>query len=144
MTPDILILRKSDRSIETKGELTLKSNTWTCFTLELPWKNNENGISCIPDGLYEFEKVPASEHIPYEHVLIKDVPGRDGIKIHIANFAAGKLVQLKGCTTVAEKLVDINHDGIEDAFNSKVTFDKFMSLIPDSGIIEYRTKIVPV
>lgn len=144
MNSDILILRKADRSVETKGELTMKSNTWTCFTLELAWRDNKKGVSSIPDGFYPFKKVPATAHIPYEHILIEDVPGRDGICIHIANFAAGKTIQLEGCTALAEKFVDINKDGIEDAFNSKNTFNKFMTLVPDSGIIEYRTQIVTV
>ena len=119
-------------------------NGFTCFTLELPWKDNKKGVSSIPDGFYPFKKVSATGHIPYEHVLIEGVSGRDGICIHIANFAAGKTIQLEGCTALAEKLVDINKDGIEDAFNSKNTFDKFMSIVPDSGIIEYRTQIVAV
>ena len=24
-----------------------------CYTIELPWKNNQKSISCIPPGLYK-------------------------------------------------------------------------------------------
>jgi hypothetical protein len=62
------------------------------YCIELPWKNNERQVSCIPDGIYKLSK-EYSQHFGY-HLQVLDVPGRDGIKIHPANNAK---LELKGC-----------------------------------------------
>ena len=57
-----------------------------CATIELPWRNNEPSISCIPEGDYRLIK-RYSPHFK-AHLQVWDVPGRDEILIHPANDAA--------------------------------------------------------
>lgn len=118
-----------DNGIETLGDLSY--GDFKCESLELPWYNNQRRISCIPAGLYKWKKVGATTAIPYEHILILDVKGRDGICIHRANY----YTQIKGCIAVGDKEVDINKDGQMDVTNSKNTFTKLMALLPEEGEI---------
>jgi hypothetical protein len=75
----------------TNGELIYNGNR-ICFTIELPWLNNEPSVSCIPEGRYELEKY-FSQHLD-NHLHLKAVAGRSMIMIHAANDA---LKELKGC-----------------------------------------------
>jgi hypothetical protein len=130
----IEITRETDQTIETKGKLIVLNdagaNVFSCFTLELPDKNNASQISCIPAGSYICKKVPAS-HIPYEHISVTNVPNRAGIAIHIGNYAAGKKVDFEGCIGVGNGFADVNHDGILDIFGSHDAFTKLMKVLPD-------------
>ena len=84
----------SDKS--TIGNLSV-GNEIECFTLELPWKNNQKDVSCIPTGRY---KVVMEYSQRFDRVLpeLKKVPNRDEIKIHIANFPE----ELRGCIAVGQ------------------------------------------
>ena len=134
---DLILNRAIDQTVETKGVLSLPNNSYF-KTLELPWLNNKNGVSCIPPGNYPWRKVAATVNIPYPHIEIMNVPGRTGICMHWANFAAGKKVQLKGCITVGDDYADIDKDGVDDITSSKPTLDKLMLMLPDSGTITIK------
>ena len=100
-------------------------------TLELPWLNNQHGISCIAKGEYDVIKVPGSGNIPYPHFAVKNVAGRSGICIHIGNYAAGKRVDSKGCILVGNGFADINKDGNIDVTGSTPTLHKLLEILPD-------------
>ena len=63
-----------------------------CNTIELPWKNNLRGISCIPEGSYSISKRRSRKY--GLHLWIRNVPGRELILIHPANNA---IRELRGC-----------------------------------------------
>ena len=98
-------------------------------TLELPWKNNQRRISCIPPGTYKGVKRTSPKYGLHVHIL--DVPGRDLILMHNANY----VTQLEGCVAVGEAIRDINADGTLDVTNSVKTLKKLVSLLPDSFTI---------
>lgn len=98
-------------------------------TLELPWKNNQRRISCIPAGTYKGVKRTSPKYGLHVHIL--DVPGRDLILMHNANY----VTQLEGCVAVGESVKDINADGTLDVTNSVKTLKKLVSLLPDSFTI---------
>ncbi len=75
----------------SNGEFYLESKR-ICFTIELPWFNNQTRISCIPEGKYELKKRYSNKF--GEHLQLQNVRGRDLILIHPANDA---LKELKGC-----------------------------------------------
>src|ERR1700722_7232342 len=62
------------------------------YSIELPWKNNQTGVSCIPEGRYELVKRYNDKFC--RHMQVLNVPQRDYILIHPANDA---LKELKGC-----------------------------------------------
>ena len=86
-----LQLTRSYYPTGTNGMLFNKSN-FICFTIELPWLNNEPKRSCIPEGRYQLFIRYSLRH--HTHFLIEDVPGRSLVLIHPANDA---LKELKGC-----------------------------------------------
>jgi hypothetical protein len=69
-------------------------------TIELPWLNNQRRISCIPAGRYELKKRFTEKH--KDHIIVTNVPGRDGILIHPANDA---LHELLGCIAPVTDLI---------------------------------------
>jgi len=62
------------------------------YSIELPWKDNHTGVSCIPEGKYELLK-RCSPKLS-RHLLVMNVPGRKLILIHPANDASH---ELRGC-----------------------------------------------
>ena len=81
----------------TPGELVLDSQKWK--TIELPWRENRRGVSCIPLGRYLVQLVRSpSKGLVYG---VQDVPGRSHVLIHSANFAGdtslGWVTHLQGC-----------------------------------------------
>ncbi len=75
----------------TNGKLIHKRQI-VCHAIELPWLQNRNNVSCIPEGRYRITKRHSSKR--GWHLLIHEVPNRSGILIHAANDA---LKELKGC-----------------------------------------------
>ena len=70
----------------------LQVGPWWCHTLELPWRDNQPNVSCIPAGEYPIEQVTASRSICGRRVLylVQNVPGRSGILLHAGTWAGNK------------------------------------------------------
>lgn len=128
---------RSPNEKETPGTLNVLNSDGATFfkvdSLELPYLDNKNGISCIPPGVYDWEKVSATAHIPYPHISIKNVPNRSGICIHIGNFAAGNKIDIEGCVLVGRSFKDLNGDGILDISESSNAFKALMEALPNLG-----------
>ena len=75
----------------TNGEILLNGKR-VCSSIELPWKNNQPRISCIPEGRYELTK-RYSQRFDH-HLLVNGVTNRSYILIHAYNDA---LKESKGC-----------------------------------------------
>jgi hypothetical protein len=82
----------------TNGILECKGK-FICNTIELPWKNNETKVSCIPEGKY-FIKKRYSKKFQW-HLEIINVKNRSFILFHPANNA---LRELNGCIAPVTKL----------------------------------------
>ena len=94
---NLLILRDTFTEVSTIGNLYLNGE-WLCDTLELPYKDNQRSISCIPAGQYKVRMRYPRESATrdYLHLLIQDVPNRDFILVHIGN----KSSDTRGCVLV--------------------------------------------
>ena len=125
----IIIIRLTDSGKQTIGIGHIvdgENLLYTFRTLELPWKDNANNISCIPVGEYDaFKRVSPGRGT--EVVELKDVPNRRHIQIHTGNYNTDIL----GCILVGSGLKDINQDGESDVIFSKNTFTYMMGLLPD-------------
>lgn len=82
----------------TNGKLECKGKS-ICNTIELPWKENETRVSCIPEGKY-FIKKRYSQKFQW-HLEVLDVKNRSLILFHPANNA---LQELNGCIAPVTKL----------------------------------------
>lgn len=86
-----LVLWRTYYPTGTNGNL-FYNGVALCHTIELPWKDNQHKISCIPEGKYELVK---RYSIKFKwHLQLKNVEDRDLILIHPANDA---FRELKGC-----------------------------------------------
>ena len=107
-----------------------------CKTLELPWLNNTSGTSCIPEGKYKLAFV-RSPRFQRNMWRVMQVPGRDGILIHSANFDR----QLKGCIAPGLTAADIDGDGVIDVTSSKVTLKRLEDVLakePATLLIKWK------
>ncbi|MBA4283854.1 MAG: hypothetical protein C0432_06150 [Candidatus Puniceispirillum sp.] len=82
----------------TNGKLECEGK-FICNTIELPWKNNETKVSCIPEGKY-FIKKRYSNKFKW-HLEVTNVANRSLILFHPANNA---MQELKGCIAPVTKL----------------------------------------
>lgn len=108
-------------------------------TLELPWRDNQRNISCIPEGTYQAEIRFSKKYS--RHIHIKDVEGRSLILIHWGNYAGSINPRtghpdIRGCVLVGSAHKDINGDGITDIINSKNTFKAIMAVVPEEMDVE--------
>ena len=81
----------------TNGKLECEGKL-ICLTIELPYKNNETKVSCIPEGKY-FIKKRYSKKFQW-HLEVLDVQNRSFILFHSANNA---LQELNGCIAPVTK-----------------------------------------
>lgn len=133
----IEVLRTIDNGKQTNGVLYVVQDNkilFECFTLELPWKDNQRRISCIPEGEYKAIKHRSPKF--GDSVWIQNVPNRNEILIHPANYVR----QLLGCIAVGDSLRDIDGDGLEDVTNSRNTMNKILALLPKNFdvVVKYR------
>ncbi len=94
-------------------------------TLELPWKGNAVGESCIPAGRYRL--VPRSTQARGDHLLIEGVPGREWILIHRGNYPS----DVRGCILVGREHIDINGDRIPDVSGSRSALGQLVQVITE-------------
>ena len=70
-----------------------------CATIELPWKQNQRRISCIPEGRYLLKR-RYSRRFKW-HIEVVGAKGRDLILMHPANNA---MLELQGCIAPVTKI----------------------------------------
>lgn len=77
------------------------------FTGELPDRDNQSNISCIPAGKYTVKWTRSTRMKKYTYEVL-GVKGRGGIRIHSSNLMGDKSLgykaQLLGCISLGEKL----------------------------------------
>ena len=96
---NLLILRDTFSDESIIGELFLNGERF-CNTLELPFRDNQRSVSCIPTGEYKVRlRLPReSATRDYIHLLVQDVPSRDYILFHRGNSAK----DTHGCILVGQ------------------------------------------
>jgi len=101
------------------------------YTVERPWANNAKGVSCIPCGTYVLKlgmfysgDGPGGKR-DYPAYEILGVPGRDQIKIHVANY----MTQVEGCVAPGMTLGYNSEVQLWAVRNSQQAFDQFMNLM---------------
>lgn len=104
----IALRRLSTGDDGTVGEIVADGRR-VCFTLELPWRDNASGVSCIPPGNYDVRYLARSTSGKYHDVYhVSGVPGRGGILIHGGNFAGDRTLGMRsdvlGCVLPGRRL----------------------------------------
>jgi hypothetical protein len=127
-----MMLTMTSTRKETGDEGTfslLESEALEMHIGELPWRNNERRISCIPSGIYL-----CKPHISPKFgkcFWLQDVPGRSEILIHVANWMGSKESGFKsdllGCLAIGMKMVkDVGPNDQDMIQQSKIAMDKLI------------------
>lgn len=105
-------------------------------TMELPWKDNANNVSCIPEGTYKVVREKTSPKHDYPHLRILNVPKRNGILVHKITYVSGLL----GCVGVGSAFQDLNKDGVPDIVGSTAALELLYASLPDEFELEIKEK----
>ena len=129
---NLLIIRDIFTDKSTIGNLYLNGE-WMCDTLELPYRDNQRSISCIPAGQYKVRLRTARESATrdYLHLLVEDVKDRSYILFHIGNSAK----DTRGCVLVG---IGREQDLVK---NSTLAMDLLMKEILNLGGININLLI---
>ena len=121
MKISVLRLEQSEDQ-PTRGVLLIHDILF-CVTLELPWRDNQRNISCIPDGVYDAVKYVS----PTYGLTIKiiNVPGRSDILLHYGNYKRNT----QGCILIARSYGDSTEQDEGMICNSKVVYRQFQEII---------------
>ena len=114
----VLVLKRTYFPEGTQGVIEW-NGTLVCYTIELPWLENQQRISCIPEGDYVLRKRFSPKFQWHLHLM--NVPGRDLILIHPANDAKK---ELKGCIAPVTKST-----GIGKGSSSRKAMEKLKALV---------------
>ncbi|WP_348800421.1 DUF5675 family protein [Flavobacterium adhaerens] len=114
----VLVLNRTYFPEGTQGTLE-RNGTLVCYTIELPWLENQKRISCVPEGEYVLQKRFSPKFQWHLHLI--NVPGRDLILIHPANDAKTELL---GCIAPVTNLI-----GIGKGSSSRKALKKLKALV---------------
>ena len=114
----VLVLNRTYFPEGTQGILEW-NGTLVCYTIELPWLDNQKRISCVPEGEYVLQKRFSPKFKWHLHLM--NVSGRDLILIHPANDAKKELL---GCIAPVT-----SHTGIGKGSYSRKALKKLKALV---------------
>jgi hypothetical protein len=93
----ITIYREYPAAGCTSGYLAVNDSI-ICYSLERPWKDNQQNISSIPTGVYS--AILRYDHNDHWRIELLNVPNRTNIQIHIGNT----IDDISGCILVGDRL----------------------------------------
>ncbi len=84
----------------------LSVGAFQSYSGECPWRDNAQGLSCVPPGVYQVTWAPSPRLKRNTYRLI-NVPARSGVLVHSANYMGDRTMGLKcqllGCIALGEK-----------------------------------------
>lgn len=104
----------------TFGKLYIGSEFF-CYTLEPPWHNNEEDISCIPVGEYQVHPY-RSPHFKNTYEVL-NVPDRSNILFHKGNTIS----DTQGCVILGSKRGTLNNNPA--VLDSRKAFNRFKEIV---------------
>jgi hypothetical protein len=126
------IISRTYGKLETLGVFMVvdeQSTVYHCVCIELPDLGNQHNVSCIKEGVYICKK---EKHAKFGWCFrIYNVPDREGVLIHIGNYAAGKKVDTEGCILPGLYFTDLNSDGNIDVAESTKAMTKLLAILPN-------------
>jgi hypothetical protein len=118
----------------TPGILSIDGSDFACYTLELPWRDNDANFSRIPIGTYPAAYIH-SPHFGRMLYQLENVSDRQNCEIHMGNFAGdtakGYKSDVEGCTILGAHTGMLTPEGYAKpqlaVLDSVPTLDRFMA-----------------
>jgi hypothetical protein len=126
----VLLRRFQSDSKQTLGTFTIFDTQDIFHCLELAWKDNKRGISCIPEGEYQVDWTYSPKY-KRKMYLVTNVTGRSGIRIHKGNY----FTDIQGCILLGKDHTDINNDGYRDVVSSGQSIKEFEDIMGGESFI---------
>lgn len=117
---NLSLRRFKQTDFATYGRLYAEDGAEICVTLELPWLDNADDVSCIPAGTYQAGRYLSPKR-GYTVWQLLAVHGRFSIEIHKGNLPH----DTEGCILVGSAFGDVN--GQPGITGSKQAFAKLMT-----------------
>ena len=122
---ELVLVRQKTGDMGTHGVLVTPTQYF--FSLELPWKDNRQDVSCIPNGRYLCQLV-YSNKFKRKTYLLRGVPNRSWVRIHRGNYAGdeskGYRSDVEGCILIGTKRAIFGKQEVVGA--SAVALRKFL------------------
>lgn len=136
--PDAFLWRFSSGIAGTFGRLV---GPWgDRLSVELPWRDNAPFVSCIPARVY-IVRWTYSPHFGRMMYEVTDVPGRSGIRWHVANWARN----LKGCIGPGRSLAKFGDPKTWGVTNSGSTLDEIEKVMATRPFrLHVRAMVLPL
>jgi hypothetical protein len=123
----VKLVRTSTGDQGTLGVACVNGDTFV--SLELPWRENNRSVSCIPPGIYLCTLITSKKY--GEVYYVNDVPNRSGILIHAGNFAGdlhkGLRSDSKGCILLGNTQGSLG--GQQCILESRKALKRFMQVM---------------
>lgn len=126
----LTITRQPSTDQGTPGYFAFDGTVLRC--MELPWRDNQPRVSCIPPGTYRAELYASPKHGTV--YMLQGVPGRSDVEIHAANFAGdasmGFACELLGCIAPAMSIGRASQPGKPEqtaGLQSRAALAQFMA-----------------
>ncbi len=129
------IFQNDIKTISVAGVFQEPYYLYEFVTIELPWRDNTRGISCIPEGTYRGEAVQKNQKYA---IQIKDVPDRDSVYITNAIF----LRQLEGCIAPGTSIKELDRSGTINTISSRMALACLEMEYPLGSEMEIQIKDV--
>lgn len=119
------LVRYYQNDKRTLGCLSDASRDLVLYTLELADRRNQQGVSCIPAG--EYQVVQWESPSKGKCLLVKDVPGRENILIHVGNTEK----DTEGCILVGMCAGSFNNNiSVQQIVYSKAALQLLLNSYP--------------
>jgi hypothetical protein len=131
----MILRRLSQDSYCTRGELLDDDGQHIAVTLELPWVNGADDVSCIPEGVYRCYRRWSDKHKVFLFGI--EAPGRDDLEIHIGNWPH----DTEGCVLVGTSFSDDIEGKGAGITDSGEAFKHLMRVM--KGVDEFALTVTP-
>jgi len=116
------------------GLIYLEGKNYPLYTLEPPFLDNKKNESCIPTGTYGL--VPYDSSRLGKCFLVKDVPNRTDILIHVGNF----IDETTGCILVGTGVWKWRERNGSQLLNSRDAMNFLLSIIIKPIVLHISNK----
>ena len=133
LRPLVEIFRLEGFSPDGTFGAVLVNGEFTCLSLELPWRDNQENLSCIHPGEYLANRIH-SKRFNMDTFQLINVPGRQFIEFHIGNTVN----DTDGCILLGSYIAKF--DVVRGIAASKRAFLHFMNLLGTAPEILVRIR----